>query len=261
MIALEGVTYSYGTSTKPVLVDLNLQIEANSWVTVAGPDGAGKSTLGKLLKGLLQPDSGSVRYQSPDMRGAEDVGYLGGDPYDSFVGVTVEEDVVFGLENLGLERQQIRARMEQALLFTGLQGMNDRLVETLSGGEQQKVALAGVLAMRMRVLLVDECLGMLDRPNRTAIRSLLTSLKNSLHLTIVQISNDIEDIAAADKVIYLSSGRVAYVGTSTEFLSSRAGKSWRTLAGGMAGLVTALEAKGIPAEAVERVKKCGLINQ
>jgi energy-coupling factor transport system ATP-binding protein len=261
MIALEAVSYSYGTSTEPVLVDLNLQIQSSSWVTVAGPDGAGKSTLGKLLKGLLQPDSGSVRHQGPGMRGPEDVGYLGGDPYDSFVGVTVEEDVVFGLENLGLEREQIRARMEQALLLTGLQGMNDRLVETLSGGEQQKVALAGVLAMLPKVLLLDECLGMLDRPNRTAIRSLLISLKTSLHLTIVQISNDMEDIAAADQVIYLSSGRVAYAGTSSGFLSSRAGKGWRTLAGGMAALVTALEARGIPAEAVERVKKYGLINQ
>lgn len=134
MIHIENLCFSYSPPTPLVLKGLTLTIENLSWVVLAGPDGSGKTTLGKIISGLLKPYSGSVQFNPPHDDQSVIVGYLGGDPYDSLVGISVEEDIIFGLENMRLSASEIETRLNQALQWAGLKRMEKRLVHTLSGG-------------------------------------------------------------------------------------------------------------------------------
>jgi len=245
MISLQNLSFSYTQDRHKVFDNLNLHIARSSWVVVTGPDGSGKTTLGKLVKGLLAPDSGSIRLDGPSLQAADAVGYVGGDPADFAVGMTVEEDVVFGMENMGLEPKEMYERLHDALMRTGLQGMGRRLVHTLSGGEQQKLALAGVLAMRVKVLIMDEALAMLDKPVRRSIRPLMAALREDPGLTIMEMTGSIEDMSSADRVIYLSNGIIEFDGTPSEFLSSRLGIHWSSMNSGLQALHSALHDRGL----------------
>jgi len=242
MIRLENVSFTYPSQNKPVFSGLNLEIPLLSSVVVAGPDGSGKTTLAKLIKGLLQPDSGSIIAEG-DLR--LDVAYLGGDPSDFLMGVSVEEDIAFGLENLGLSRSEMRRRLCRALEWTGLSGMERRLIHTLSGGEQQKVALAGLLAMGTTILILDEALNMCDRATRLSLRSLVRSIQHDAALTVIEVTNNLEDALGAERIIFLSSGVVAADGTPTDFLASVDGRRWVQMAGGLAALAGALFEQGV----------------
>jgi energy-coupling factor transport system ATP-binding protein len=242
MVRLQKVSFSYSTGGKPVFADLDLEIEPLSWVAVSGPNGSGKTTLAKLIKGIIRPDSGTVQtYGNPTL----DVGYLGGDPYDSLIGVSVEEDVAFGLESLRMPVWEMRERVTQSLEWTGLSGMEKRLIETLSGGEQQQVALAGVLAMRCRVLVLDEAFNMLDKPTRMTIRALISKLRRNLGLTVIEVTNNLEDVLACEKVIFLSEGKVSFYGPSAEFIKSAAGGKWSAMTGSVYGLIATLFRLGV----------------
>lgn len=243
MIRIDNLSFSYPAAVRPVFTEFSLDIEHSSLVVIAGPDGSGKTTLGKLIGGLLEPNSGSIN--SSETPSPLDTGYLGGDPYDSLVGISVEEDVAFGLENLGLTRSEMKQRLDQALQWTELSGAEKRLTHTLSGGEQQKLALAGILAMGTRVMILDEALAMLDRPSRESIRSLLASLRDDLGITVVEISNRIEDILTADRIIFLSQGSVLYDGIPRDFLARPLGTRWSAGCGGVGALAGELFRRGI----------------
>jgi energy-coupling factor transport system ATP-binding protein len=242
MIHLQNVSFSYHPGAPPVFTELNLQIELLSSLVIAGADASGKTTLGKLIKGILRPNSGSI--SAPDDLLFHS-GYAGGDPYDSLVGVSVEEDVAFGLENLALPAPEMRKRLAQALEWTGLSGMEKRLTHTLSGGEQQKLALAGMLASGARVLIIDEAFAMLDRPSRLSIRSLFTSLRRDPGLTLIEVTNDLEESLAADRMIFLSEGSILFDGIPRDFLVSPLGLRWSAMAGGLGALAGALFERGI----------------
>ncbi|MGB6068881.1 MAG: energy-coupling factor ABC transporter ATP-binding protein [Desulfomonilaceae bacterium] len=243
MISLKNLAFSYSPQAPLVLKGLTLTIENPSWVVVTGPDGSGKTTLAKIISGLLKPDSGCIEFNSSQNTRSVIACYLGGDPYDSLIGISVEEDIVFGLENMQLSPSEIETRLKQVLEWTGLVGMERRLIHTLSGGEQQKVALAATLAMGCKVVVVDEGLNMMDRPIRLSIRSLLGSLRNSLGLTVIEVTHDFQDALAADRMLFLSQGKIIFDGTASDFCQSPEGSRWTSLAGGIAGLRTALVGK------------------
>jgi len=161
---------------------------------------------------------------------------LGGDPYDCLVGISVEEDVVFGLENQQLPRHEIARRLVQALAWTGLSGLEQRLVHTLSGGEQQKLALASALAAGARIIIIDEAFSMMDRPSRSDIRALLTKVRRDLGLSLIEISNNFEDALTADRMIFLAGGEVRFDGLPAEFPRTSLGAEWLSLVGGISGL-------------------------
>lgn len=245
MICLQNLSFSFTRDRHRVFDNFNLNIEPLSWVVVTGPDGSGKTTLGKLVKGLLIPDSGTIRFDGTSVQDANAVGYVGGDPADFTVGMTVEEDVVFGMENMGLQPEEMRERLHDALKRTGLEGMGRRLVHTLSGGEQQKLALAGVLAMRVEVLIMDEALAMLDKPVRRAVRSLVAELREDPGLTIIEMTAGVEDMSSADRVIFLSKGSIEFDGTPSEFLAGHLGIHWSSMNGGLQALQGALHDRGL----------------
>jgi len=245
MISLENLSFSYPSSAKPVFRDLSLRIETGSWTAITGPDGSGKTTLGKLITGILEPVAGSVRINPSDPAHPRAVGYLGGDPYDALVGVSVEEDIVFGLQNLGLPGTEMERRLKRTIQWTGLTGMEQRLTHTLSGGEQQKLALAGLLAMGARAIILDEALTMLDRPSRQSIRSLLSRLRGELGLTVLETTQDLEEIWPLDRVVLLGADGIDFSGPPAELMLSRRGMDWISRTWGMTRLRSALYEKGL----------------
>ncbi|MEW6350396.1 MAG: ABC transporter ATP-binding protein [Thermodesulfobacteriota bacterium] len=229
MIRLENVSFTYPSRNPPLFQEFHLDIDEPSWVALTGPEGAGKTTLGKLIHGMLKPNLGTVSLGTSEALPGS-VGYLGGDPYDCLVGVSVEEEIIFGLENLALPRTEMAQRLGAALRATGLEGMESRLTHTLSGGEQQKLALASMLAMDSRVLILDEAMTMIDRPTRSAIRGLLRRLASSRSLTVLEITNSLEDSLTADRILFLDKGVIRFDGVPAEFARSVAGSEWFSLA-------------------------------
>lgn len=244
-IHIKNLSFAYSSCHKPIIAGMELSIQNGSWVALIGPDRAGKTTLGKLVTGLLKPDSGRILLDYVDSPTAVDIGYVGGDPYDSIVGASVEEDIVFGLENLQLPSDQIRERLDLAIGWTGLAGKEKRLTHGLSGGEQQRLALAGILAMGARALVLDEALGMLDKASRTAIRSLLSILRSELGLTILEITQDLQDALQCDRILFLAEGSIRFDGPPLDFVSSPLGSNWLGIASGLIGLRGALARAGV----------------
>jgi energy-coupling factor transport system ATP-binding protein len=240
MIRIENLSFSYSPPAPLVLKGLTLTIENLSWVVITGQDGSGKTTLGKVISGLLKPHSGSIQFSPPQDNNSGTVAYLGGDPYDSLVGISIEEDIIFGLENMQFSSSEIETRLQKALRWTGLAGMEKRLVHTLSGGEQQKVALAAALAVGCRIIVIDEALNMLDRPIRRSIRSLLSSLRAVPGLTVIEVTHNLQEALTADRILFLSQGTILFDGTASNFLCSPDGSHWASLAGGTMGLSSAL---------------------
>ncbi len=225
MIRLENVSFTYPPQNRPLFHQLYLHIDESSWVALTGPEGAGKTTLGKLIHGMLKPDHGSVSVAALGSAPGH-VGYLGGDPYDCLVGISVEEEIIFGLENLAVPRDEMSRRLEAVLRWTGLEGMEHRLTHTLSGGEQQKLAVASMLAMQCRVLILDEAMTMLDRPTRTSIRSLIKELATARSLTILEITNSLEDCLTTDRILFADRGVIEFDGIPADFARTPSGSEW-----------------------------------
>lgn len=179
LIRLEGVHFAY-PGRPPVLEGLDFTLEQGQRIGILGPNGAGKSTLFMLAMGFLHPSRGEVYGLGKPCRREEDfrplraaVGYLFQDPDDQLFCPTVAEDVAFGPRNLGLDLRQALERVDQVLEEVGLEGYQDRLTYQLSGGEKRLVALATVLAMRPKALLLDEPLTGVDQEHAARLERLL----------------------------------------------------------------------------------------
>jgi energy-coupling factor transport system ATP-binding protein len=228
LLRLEKVSYWYvepgGKERRPALRDLSLEIEAGSYVAVLGRNGSGKSTLAKLLNGLLLPRGGRVVVAGIDTRQAardprllrqvrQTVGLVLQNPDNQLVATVVEEDVAFGPENLGLPREEIRRRVDSALAAVDLSQLRGRAPHHLSGGQRQRVAIAGILAMRPRVLVLDESTALLDPEGRREVLAVAHRLHEQTGTTIVQVTHFMAEAAQAGRVVVLDQGRVALDGT------------------------------------------------
>ena len=176
-----------------------------------GPNGGGKSTLARLLNGLLRADSGRVRVAGLDpatepFEVRKKIGVLFQNPDNGLVAPFVEDDVAFGLENLGVERREMRQRVAAAIRAVGLSGYERREPHTLSGGEKQRVALAGLLATDTEVLVLDEPTSMLDVSGRREVLEKLRGLRGSK--TVLHVTHHLEEILDADRVLVLNAGRI-----------------------------------------------------
>ena len=192
---------------------------------MVGPNGGGKSTLVRLLNGLLVADSGTVRVAGydPASQPAEArrrLGVLFQNPDNGLVAPFVEDDVAFGLENLGVERAEMHERVRGAMAGVGLEGYERRDVSTLSGGEKQRVALAGLLAVEPEALALDEPTSMLDAPGRWEVLSRIRSLRGAR--TILHVTHHLDELLAADRVLVLGGGRVAAETTPAALISDPA---------------------------------------
>jgi energy-coupling factor transport system ATP-binding protein len=211
-ISCEHLTYSYPGASEPALSGVNIEIPAGEYVGVVGPNGGGKSTLVRLLNGLLTADSGRVRVAGLDpatepFEVRRLVGVLFQNPDNGLVAPFVEDDVAFGLENLGVGRAEMRERVREAIAAVGLAGYERREPHTLSGGEKQRVALAGLLAVGPEVLLLDEPTAMLDPAGREEVLGRVRELSRSR--TVLHVTHHLEELFDADRVLVLGEGTLA----------------------------------------------------
>jgi energy-coupling factor transporter ATPase len=225
MIEIEGVSFAYRTGEAdavPALQDLNLRIEAGQRVAIIGHNGSGKSTLVKLLSAVLYPLEGEIRIDGIAVREEnqwkvrERVAVVFQDPDDQLIMTRVADDVAFGPENLGLPREEIGKRVAFALETLGLDGISGSLVEDLSPGQKQRVAIAGALAMRPHFLILDEPTSLLPAPVAMRLISTVTDLNRSEGMGVVHVTHSMSEAVLFDRVVVLDAGRKVLDGTPAE---------------------------------------------
>ena len=216
MIELSGVCVRYGADA--ILTDCSLSVHPGEIVALVGENGCGKSTLGRVLCAAQLVDAGSVSVDGHDprvsvlerLRVRALVGRICQDPYDQLVSSMVFDEVAFGPRNLGLDEGEVRRRVLYALERVGMGGFSDRSTTALSGGEQQRIAIAGVLAMEPRYIIFDESTSQLDVLAREGMRRLFSTLSHAEGVGVVLITHDPHEIALADRVVDVSRMRVSH---------------------------------------------------
>lgn len=223
-IKFDNVSFSYNDGAK-VVDGLSLEVEKGEFVAVVGRNGSGKSTAAKLINGLLTPDEGKVYVNGIDTSATNDifavrstVGMVFQNPDNQMVATIVEDDVAFGPENLGVEREEIGRRIDFALGVTGIEKFRDKPSAELSGGQKQRVAIAGVLAVKPQILILDEATSMLDPLGRKEVNGVIRKL-NKDGMTVVTVTHYMEEAVDADRVIVFDGGKVAFSGTPKEVFS------------------------------------------
>ncbi|WP_306052551.1 energy-coupling factor ABC transporter ATP-binding protein [Natronococcus wangiae] len=210
---IEFRSVSFGFDDVRVLEGVLLSVPDGEFVVLAGANGSGKTTLLRHCNGLLTPDEGAVLVDGTDVEddliaARTSVGMVFQHPRDQFVAATVGADVAFGPENLGLERDEIDRRVENALAAVNLAGREDERIDQLSGGEQSRVAIAGALAMEPTHLVLDEPFTGLDEPARRSVLSRLEALA-AAGTGVLLATHDLRDVLGlADRVVAMSDGRV-----------------------------------------------------
>jgi energy-coupling factor transport system ATP-binding protein len=230
-LVIDHLTFRYRRRTEAAIKDLNFSLEVGQLMLVAGASGCGKTTLMRCTNGLIPftysgEMQGDIRVFGCSVRGmslaelSQSVGTLLQDPERQIVGSYVLNEVAFGLENLGLPRVEVLARVEEVLAFLEITHLRDRETFSLSGGERQKVALAGVLAMRPRILLLDEPLANLDPASAAEALQLFRRLADE-GMSILLVEHRVEDVLAIhpDAVLYLDNGQQIYQGEVAGLLS------------------------------------------
>ena len=228
MIKIQNAEYTYDNHDYPVKAvdDVSLDIKSGEFIAVLGRNGSGKSTMARLMNALIKPDSGKVivlGMDSGEDRNVWDirknVGMIFQNPDNQIVGTTVIEDVAFGPENLGVEPTEIRRRAEDALKRVGILNLKERAPHLLSGGQKQKVAIAGVLSMKPSCIILDESTSMLDPVGRREVLETIKYLNKNENMTIVHITHHMEEACLADRVLVVDEGRVVVQGTPEEVFS------------------------------------------
>ena len=222
MLSIKNVSFTYESGT-PALENVSLDIRDGEFLCIVGHNGSGKSTLAKMLNGLLLPTEGAVIVDGMDT--ADDdklldirrrVGIVFQNPDNQIVTTVVREDVAFGPENLGIPTEEMIVRVDEALRAVGMESYAESAPHMLSGGQKQRIAIAGMLAMEPKVLVLDEATAMLDPYGRRDILSIVRELHDSKGITVVMITQYMEEALGAERVIVMNSGHIEMEGTPQE---------------------------------------------
>ncbi len=223
MQALEfkGVAFSYGDGSFTIK-NLNFSVEEGEFVAVLGHNGSGKSTLARLANGLLEADAGEISVFGKPLTNKNlfeirrNVGVVFQNPDNQTVASYVEDDVAFGAENIGLPREEIGARIEFALGAVGMQDYRHATVARLSGGQKQRVAIAGVLALKPKIMILDESTAMLDPRGRKEIIDVVLRLNREEKITVLLVTHFPEEALLADRAIVMNRGEIVMSGAPEE---------------------------------------------
>ena len=226
LIEIQNVSYAYEDAAAKALNNVSLTINDGEFVAVVGHNGSGKSTLAKHLNALLLPTEGKVLVDGMDTADEADtlsirqrVGMVFQNPDNQLVTTIVEEDVAFGPENIGVPGSEIRTRVDRALAAVGMEKYAHSAPNMLSGGQKQRIPIAGMLAMQPKVLVLDEATAMLDPKGRRDIIDLVTKLHKENGITVVMITQYMEEVIGADRVAVMSGGELILEGTPKEVFS------------------------------------------
>lgn len=231
IIQVEGVSYNYKLqdSVQKGVEDVTLDIYEGEFLTLLGHNGSGKSTLAKLLNGFLQPDRGSVISCGFDTASEKDifevrknVGMVFQNPDSQMVASIIEDDIAFGPENLGIEREEIARRVDWALEAVNMSEYRKHTPFKLSGGQKQRIAIAGILAMLPRVLILDESTSMLDPRGRAEVLNTVQYLNKEKGMTIVLITHYMDEAITGDRVAVMYDGKIIKVASPREIFESEA---------------------------------------
>ena len=223
-------TYESGENKTKALSGVSLEIEEGSFVAIIGHNGSGKSTLAKMLNGILVPSEGRVFIDGMDTRDEAKlldirrcVGMVFQNPDNQLVASIVEEDVAFAPENLGIEPEEIRKRVDEALRQVDMYDYRFHAPHLLSGGQKQRVAIAGVIAMRPRCIVLDEPTAMLDPAGRREVIDTITRLRRENGISVILITHHMIEGIGADKIYVMNDGGIAFSGTPSEVFSKSDG--------------------------------------
>ncbi|MGI6065814.1 MAG: energy-coupling factor transporter ATPase [Bacillota bacterium] len=228
LISVRKLSYIYKSPKEEIkaLDNVNLEIKKGEWLAVIGPNGSGKSTLAKHFNALLIPTIGSVIVDGKDTSDPQlipkirqKVAFVFQNPDNQLVATTVEEDIAFGPENLGIEPGEIVKRVRDALRVTGMEEYQKAAPHLLSGGQKQRVAIAGALAMQPEYLVMDEATAMLDPQGRKEVLATLSRLNKELGLTVIYITHFMEEAALAHRIAVMNNGQILFIGIPRDVFS------------------------------------------
>jgi energy-coupling factor transporter ATPase len=231
VIETKNLTYTYPGGTKPSISDVSIKIEKGEFTLITGPSGCGKTTLCRCFNGLIPhfyqgelkgeiTVAGLDVLKNPIYEMAKHVGLVFQNPENQLFALSVEKDVAFGLENLGVPREEIRKRVDWALNLTGIYDLRERAPHELSGGQQQRVAIASILAMQPEVMVLDEPTSFLDPLSAKKIFEVIYELNKRLGITVVLVEHRLDLTARyADHIIVMDDGKVVLDGEPREILS------------------------------------------
>lgn len=225
-LSTENLSFTYPDGTQ-ALKNINIEIEKGEKVAIIGPNGAGKSTLFSHFNGLTEPTSGCVKIEGKPISFEKDellkvrqkVGIVFQDPNDQLFAPTVKEDIAFGPMNLGLSYDEVEKRVEDALKMVGMENYEDKTPHHLSGGQQKRIAIAGIIAMKPELMILDEPTAGLDPDGVEKVLNIMNQL-NEEGMTLIISSHDIDMISKyADKIFVLYNGEIIESGNKNKIFS------------------------------------------
>ena len=223
IIELEDIHYRYHEDdAREALAGVSLEIRRGEWLAIIGHNGSGKSTLAKVMNGLIEASKGSVIVNGKRLTeetvfdARRTVGMVFQNPDNQFVGTTVEDDIAFGLENIGLPREEMLERVTKVLDMVKMSDFRTKEPARLSGGQKQRVAIAGVTALEPEVIILDEATSMLDPKGRFEVISTIQKLHKEKKITVISITHDLDEAAQADRVVLMEQGQIQQIGTPKE---------------------------------------------
>ncbi len=229
IINAHNLTFRYnidGDTPKTALSEVNIDIHRGEYLVILGHNGSGKSSLAKHFNGVLLPCGGTVYVDGMDTKDENllyeirrTCGMVFQNPDNQIVATITEEDVAFGPENLGLPREEIRKRVDDALKTVGMYDLRDHAPHLLSGGQKQRIAIAGVIAMRPKCIVLDEPTSMLDPTGRREVLAILNRLNKEHGITIILITHHMNEAVGADRVLVMDSGKIVMEGTPREIFT------------------------------------------
>ncbi|EHJ57638.1 cobalt import ATP-binding protein CbiO 2 [Streptococcus urinalis FB127-CNA-2] len=215
IIELKNIYFKYEENQENyTLENLSFHVKQGEWLSIIGHNGSGKSTTVRLIDGLLEAQSGDIIVDSQHLTEEnvweirQKIGMVFQNPDNQFVGATVEDDVAFGLENKGLSYSEMKQRVMQSLDLVGMTSFLTREPARLSGGQKQRVAIAGAVAMRPKIIILDESTSMLDPEGRLELIKTIQSIREQYDMTVISITHDLDEVALSDRVIVMKNGQI-----------------------------------------------------
>ncbi len=226
IIKSENLTFKYNTnnsSDREALSEVNISVSEGEYLVILGHNGSGKSSLAKHFNAVLLPCGGKIYVDGMDTQNEsllyeirKTCGMVFQNPDNQIVATITEEDVAFGPENLGIERDEIRTRVDNALKTVGMYHLRNHAPHLLSGGQKQRIAIAGVIAMRPKCIVLDEPTSMLDPAGRRDILAIIDELNKKHGITVILITHHMNEAVKADRIIIMNNGKIELEGTPRE---------------------------------------------
>jgi len=228
ILSLNNVTFSYtpeDNESRNAVENVSFAVQEGEWIAIVGHNGSGKSTIAKLMNGLLYPQQGDVRILQEVLteenlwESRSLMGMVFQNPDNQFVGATVQDDVAFALENNGVPFEEMVKRVHAALEQVKMSDFLDHEPHHLSGGQKQRVAIAGALALKPKLLILDEATSMLDPQGRGEVLQTVQTLRAETGLTVLSITHDLEEAMLADRILFMNDGKKFAEGTPVEIFA------------------------------------------